>query len=432
MSEPSCSALAARLRAVTDGCEALGDVAGLRVFDTLGALAAGASVQATRALPPDPGLLGEVRRACAAARCTEVDDFERLSCTTPGSVAVPVALLVGADRDAPPGRVLAGVVAGYEAMVAVGEAIDGPARLARGVWPSYLGAPVAAAAATAATLGLDDGRTAHALAIAATRAVGTAGRIAQEPMSRWLVYGCAAADGVLAALAAEAGMLGDLDALAGALPAATGVAFDAARIPAPAPRIAGMDVKPFCTARQALAAVEAAREARAEAGGGAVREIEVAVPAAYRAMIDRPEPAGRLESIVSAQRQIALALTDDDGLYDVARGDLALPEGAAELMRVTRVVADDELGALYPEAWGARVRVRTDAGEATRLVREPLGGRERPLGWDELRSKHERIGAWGDALPRALRLCRDLGAGALPARELLDLTTEDLRQEVVS
>jgi len=428
----SCGALAARVRAAGD--EELGDVVGLRVLDTLGALAAGLGVAATRALPADTGLLADVRRLCAAVRCSEVDDFERGSCTTPGSVAVPVALLAGAWVDAPAARVRAGVVAGYEAMIAVGEAIDGPSRLARGVWPSYVGAPFAAAAATAAVLGLDLERTTHALAIAATRAVGTAGRIAAEPTSRWLTYGCAAADGVLAALAAQEGMLGDPDALACAVPAATGLEADLARLDAQVPRIAAVDVKPFCTARQALAAVEAARDARTRLGAAPVAEIEVGVPAAYRAMVDQPEPTARLTSIMSAQRQIALALTEDDGLYDVAREDLRLPEGAPELMAVTRVVADDELTAQYPGVWPARVRMRaTGGGEAECLVRDPLGARERPLGWAALHEKHARLGARCQRLVQLERLSRELGAGAgsAPARELLDLTT-DLPQEAVT
>ncbi len=426
----SCSELAARVRAVGD---VPGDTVGARVFDTLGALVAGLSVAATRALPPVPGdggLLADVRRLCAAVRCSEVDDFDRLSCTTPGSVAVPVALLVGAAEG---GRVREGIVAGYEAMIAVGEAIDGPRALGQGTWPSYLGAPVAAAATTAVVLGLDAARTSHALAIAATRSVGAAGRVAGEPTSRWLIYGSAAADGVLAAFAAREGMLGDLDALR-ALPGATDGAFDAERL-AGAARITRVDVKPFCTARQALAAVEAARVARSELGAGAVEEIEVAVPAAYRAMVDQPAPDARLTSIMSAQRQIALALTDDAGLYDVLRDDLRLPDGAAELMGVTRVVADDALTRLYPDVWPARVRMRVaGGGEAECLVRDPLGARERPLGWAELREKHARIGAWCQRLAQAERLSRELGAGATPApaRELLEITTDDPPQEAVT
>ena len=313
-------------------------------------------------------------------------------------------------------------------MIVVGEVIDGPRVLGQGIWPSYLGAAVAAAATTVVVLGLDEERATHALAIAATRSVGAAGRIAGEPTSRWLTFGCAAADGVLAALAARDGMLGDPGALR-VLAGGRDLTIDAAE-----PRIARVDTKPFCTARQALAAVEAARTARGELGDAAIAEIEVGVPAAYRAMVDQPEPGARMTSIMSAQRQIALALTDEDGLYDVARDDLSLPEGAAELIAVTHVVADDELTALYPEHFAARVRMRTlDGGEAHCLVRDPLGAHERPLGWADVREKHRRIGVRGERLADIERLSRELGAGAdpAPARELLQLMT-DRHQEAVT
>jgi 2-methylcitrate dehydratase PrpD len=152
-------------------------------------------------------------------------------------------------------------------------------------------------------------------------------------------------------------------------------------------------------------------------------------------MVDQPQPSTRMTSIMSAQRQIALALTDDAGLYDVVRDDLSLPAGAAELMAITRVVEDDELTRLYPQHFAARVQVRaTDGGEAQVLVRDPLGARERPLGWADLREKHQRIGAWCQRLAHAERLSRELGAGArtAPARELLDLSTESRPQEAAT
>jgi 2-methylcitrate dehydratase PrpD len=226
---------------------------------------------------------------------------------------------------------------------------------------------------------------------------------------------------VLATYAARDGMLGDPDAL-GVLTGAGDVMARAAE-----PGIARVDAKPFCTARQALAAVEAARTARGELGDAPIAEIEVAVPAAYRAMVDQAEPGGRMTSIISALRQIALALTDDAGLYDVTRDDLTLPEGAAQLMAATHVVADDELTELYPEHFAARVRMRAaDGGEAHCLVRDPLGARERPLGWADVREKHRRIGVRGERLAHTERLSRELGAGAgpAPARELLRLMTD--------
>jgi 2-methylcitrate dehydratase PrpD len=376
---------------------AIADVARRRVFDALGALAAGRGIadHALLAALPEHGLIADVRRLCAVIRSTEVDDLDRRSCTSPGSVAVPVSLLVAAWRGLGEEELLAGVAAGYEAMAGLGQALDGPHRLAGGLWPSYVAAPLAAAAATAAVLDLDADRAAHALAVAAARTPGRAGRIAGEPTSRWLGYGSAAADGVVAALAAEAGAHGDL-ALLGLPPL-----LDDARW-----LVERADVKPFCTARQTQSAVEAARLASTDLHGATIVEAEVAVPAAYRGMIDQPQPRTRLASIASAQFQLSAALTSEDALFDVVRDSPAPPAVAM------RVIVDGRLSALYPQAWPARVRLRTAGGdEATRTV---LGGDEPLPGWDELRTKHARLGALGAADLDALRAaCRSIAPGEL-------------------
>lgn len=420
----------------------LSDAVARRVFDTLGALFAGRKVRESVVIA---GLLSgrdrptsaveEVRELCASVRSSEVDDIDRASCTTPGSVAVPVALALGAERAVSGQVLMAAVVAGYEAMVSLGDAVGGAHVLAKGVWPSYLAAPFAAAASAARLLELDAERTAHALAIAVTRSTGVVGRISAQPSSRWFTYGCAAADGVLAALAAEAGMAGDLGALERALPAGTAAGFDGERF---APdekgwRMERVDSKPFCTSRQALSAIQAADLAHEALGRAPLDLIEVAVPAAYRAMLDQPAPTDRLASITSAQFQVAAALARPQLLFDVARDQVEPPDDVRELMRVTSVVEDPELTAMYPAVWPGRVRMRSTGGEeATRLVCQPAGAGERPLDWDALGEKHTSLAAWGEGLPHGLALCRGLAAQAssVAASALLDLTS-DLRSKEV-
>lgn len=409
--------------------EATVDLARQRVLDTLGAVVAGREAAAAGVLdtltadvagagrrgPGDGGgLLDDVRGLCAAARASEVDDIEIASCTTAGCVVVPVALLVGAARGAGDRDLLAAVVAGYEAMGRVGTAIDGAHRVYEGVWPSLLAAPVAAAATASRALGLDAPATTHALAIAATRTSGAAGRVAGEPTSRWLTFGCAVADGALAALAAARGLLGDPGVLHTALLRAAGAPdLDALVEDAGDRRIRGVDVKPFCTARQTQSAIEAARDAAGRLEPGGIEAVCVQVPGQYRRMIDRPQVVDRLGSIASAQYQVAAALTDPGALHDVARTRLRGDEGTRELMARIAIEEAPELTALYPRRWPARVRLRRRCGaEATSEVREPLGCAARPLGWEGLRAKHEAIGRWGDALEEGLTRCRAMGDGS--------------------
>jgi 2-methylcitrate dehydratase PrpD len=424
-------ALASRVLAVTRraGDRDVVDAVGRRVYDALGALAAGMTLRPLGGLDgAGEGLLDEVRTLCAAARCTELDDIDTLSCTTPGALAVPVALAVADFRDAGSEAIVGGVLAGYEAMIAVGEAVGGPFRLREGIWPAYLAAPVAAAAATAVVLRLGERRTAHALAIAMTRAAGAAGRIAREPTSRWLTFGAAAADGVLAALAAEAGLHGD----AAVTPAGARAAYDPALLAAAdgAPALLHRaEAKPFCTARQTLGAVEAAREAHERLGGGRPAEVVVGVPEAYRAMVDQPRPEARLATIASAQFQIGAGLAAPERLFDVARLAVSPTPAQAAVMDVVRVQADSELTALYPSCWPARVRMRDAGGRAaTALVRTPPPSG----GWDALDLKHARVGCWPHGRDEARALCAGLGdAPADVANRLLQLATSTRPHEAL-
>lgn len=437
-----CAGLAER---VLGAASALPDeaaqAAAQRVFDTLGALAAARDAGAWPArsgeLASDGELLATVRRLCAITRSSEIDDIERQSCTTPGSLAVPVALALAAQRrragdDVPGSRLLAAVAAGYEAMVAVGEAVDGPFVLYRGVWPSYLAAPVAAAATAGRLLELPPEQFVNALAIAAARMAGVAGRPPREPTSRWFVFGCAAADGVAAALAAEQGWVGDPGILEPVLALQTGGEVRAMVPPADLPAVARVDVKPFVTSRQGQAATQAARRAWADLGAAdlaAVDSIQVGVPEAYRGMLDLPHVTDRLGSITSAQWQIAAALAEPALLYDVARPDPVPSAARARLMETVTVVADPELTPRFPRVWPGRVTVRLrDGREATREVTEPDGAADPAPDWDWLVAKHRALGGLGDNLDTVCTLCRGLGSDtAVPANDLLNLT---LRQPI--
>ena len=164
----------------------------LHVVDTIGAWLASARTAEGAALlrwrkalrdvapspfgPAHPPRL-DVATHCALARMSEIDDIHLASTTTPGAIVISGAIAAAAglpSRDsaaaAAPGALAAAMIAGYEVMVRLGQAIDGAAILYRGIWPTYFTAPVGMAAVAARLLGLDARRVAHALALALTRA----------------------------------------------------------------------------------------------------------------------------------------------------------------------------------------------------------------------------------------------------------------------
>ncbi|MDB5569897.1 MAG: 2-methylcitrate dehydratase family protein, partial [Hyphomicrobiales bacterium] len=165
----------------------------LHLADTLGAWIAGAGTLEGRGLagagdPPllDEGPLDRIAHAVAATRLTEIDDIHARSCTTCGSVVVPAALILAARVGADGALFARALRAGYETMMRFGVAVDGPSILYRGMWPTYLAAPIGAAASASVLLSLSPAQTANALAIALAQTSGAPGGPAPGKASRWL------------------------------------------------------------------------------------------------------------------------------------------------------------------------------------------------------------------------------------------------------
>src|SRR5579863_5438284 len=118
----------------------------LHVLDTVGALLAGLELEDAAALH-SLGSSAPLACACAAARCTEIDDIHLSYCTTPGSVIVPTALYLASMGQLESWREFsAAVLAGYELLIRLGFAIDGPTILGKQIWPTYFAAAFGSAA----------------------------------------------------------------------------------------------------------------------------------------------------------------------------------------------------------------------------------------------------------------------------------------------
>jgi 2-methylcitrate dehydratase PrpD len=437
--------LAAQLAAVAYGAidPAAHVAARQRLLDSLVAAALGRRTPEGRVLERyaarGHGVGLEQGTACrlliGAARSTEVDDIDLPACTTVGAVVVPVALTIAVARPGIRDReLLAAVVAGYEAMTRLGRAIGGATLLYRGVWPTYVTAAFGAAAVTARLSELDGPATARALALALARTGNPPPSALTRFGYRYYALGCAAFDGVDAALAAAAGVEADLDGLA-AFAERLGAPLDVAELGAPlgAPwRVASVDTKPWPTSRQALASVAAFRQLTAPPLDD-IERIVTAVPLVYRAMIDRPAlPANRIESMLSVQYQIALAAFAPATLDDALRESLPHDTRIAALMQKVQVRADDGLGAQFPRVWGSRVTIEPRVGAPTTAeVLAPPGSGTRALAWTELTAKLERVLAASGMYPGArvaalASRCERVGAGegSGAAAELLALTEE--------
>ena len=386
--------LAETLSAAAELSSAQHHALGFHLLDTLGAWLAGSGTDEAMMLAhlgADAGIgegpLDAMALRVATIRLTEIDDIHMPSCTTPSAVVVPVALTLATTFGNPCAMPFAQALsAGYEAITRLGSAVAGPALLSRGIWPTYLAAPFGAAAVTARMLGLDAGKTADALAIALTMASGGAGGPSPGASPRWILAGQAARAGALAAFAAARGFSGDRTLLDGDwLSQVHGINCDTGPLlamPEENGAIATLSLKPYCAAKQTVAAIDAFRELLA----GGVRPAEimtlrVSVPAAYRAMISGQQLAlSRQRRITSVAYNLALAAYRPEDLLSVAREDFSGDERIAALLARVEVTASEELSLLYPRRWPARVTaVLANGQEVSALVIDAPGDPGRAL-----------------------------------------------------
>lgn len=401
----------------------------IHLLDTLGAWIAGRATEegvmlARLKSQPRPSFplfsdnpLDRIALACATIRLTEIDDIHMTSCTTPSSVVVSTALVLAVGEE--PRLFTEALCAGYEVMTRVGTAIDGPNVVYQGIWPTYCAAPMGAAAVAARLLKLDPGKTADALGMALAMTSGAPGG-PSSPSPRWLLLGLAVRAGCSAALAAAEGYTIDRKLLDDDwLTRTHGIRCDPTSLlaePQNGAAITSLSLKPYCAAKQCMAAIEAFRQLLGQGiSASEISSLRVAVPPAYSAMIGhRHANSGRIPRITSAAYNIALAACEPEGLADIARPDRTHDSQIAALMERVEVVADEALSRYYPAHWPARAEARLRNGHtASSLVLDAPGDPSRAFEIDQVQEKFHR---YADSLIG--KTCADeLSAACLAATE---------------
>ena len=380
----------------------------LRILDTIGALVAGASTEEGHMLlamrrqeREAAGAFGrsdvdlDLMVRCALARLSEIDDIHRASMTTPGAVVIPAVLTLASKSGADVPTTMAAIDAGYEAMIRLGRGIDGPAILARGIWPTYLATPFAVAAAAARLWGLDPVQTAHALALAFCYASPAVGRPVGTATSRWLAIGQAAKNGLAAANAARFGFVGDLGVLQDKTLAATrGLTFDAEAFRAdPDTRVMNeVSFKQWCAAKQTMSATHALRVLM-PANPDEVEDVTVRIPPVYAGMIShQPAPSNRSSHLTSLRYQMALAAVAPDAMYDVNQCSGGQSARLDDFSQRIKVETADELQHYYPARYPAEVSLvtRSDGTRTARMLSAP-GDPELPMSERQVVEKFERL-----------------------------------------
>jgi 2-methylcitrate dehydratase PrpD len=380
----------------------------LHVADTLGALVAATATAEGKALigfrrqmqsfAGAANVLDDIALYCALARLSEVDDIHLASMITPGSIVIPAALAFAAHsriRDA--SDVAAAIVGGYEAMIRLGRTINGPAILYRGIWPTYFSAAFGTAAVAARLLRLTEAQAAHALAWALSVSAPSVGQHHSESSVRWLSVGHAARNGVMAALAARAGFTADRELIRSHfMPDIYSIEPNLAMMTGglgERAALAEVSFKPWCAARQTMAATQAIREF-IESGTVAeqIVEITAAVPPPHFKMINHGvKPGDRASFLTSLPYQMAVAVLQTGCQLDLVPAPGMPSQALQALMARITVKPDDRLLVNYPLQWPASVTLVTTQGASERRTSDVPGDPTRPLSEARLADKFQRL-----------------------------------------
>ncbi|CDZ54716.1 MmgE/PrpD family protein [Neorhizobium galegae] len=333
------------------------DLVNLHTVDALACLAAGAGAtegSSLLAFYRETGAGDAVSSAAGASaviRFTEWDAIHVPSGATPGAMAVPAALIFAQDYQA----YVRAVAAGHAIGLALSEAVGGVSALPE-TWPGLFAAPAVAAVSAAIALGLSGEQVAQALVLSMAGSSGRSGRPSGMPSARWLVIGEATLKGIRAALAAKAGIKGDLELLSPSWmkgQAAAAVALEPNHVDPLA--ITGVGMKPFVSARQGVNAIQAFRHLLEKGvDPNTIDSIEVFLPPVAAPVVSRLLVAeDRLSTIAHLGLQLGIAAFEPARLMDVDRSRPFNAEVMAFAKRVT-ITADDTLAG---KGWPARVVV---------------------------------------------------------------------------
>jgi 2-methylcitrate dehydratase PrpD len=378
----------------------------LRVIDGVAAWIAGLGTAEGRALlafrnaEADPdGVAAAISTHCAQARLSEIDDIHLAAMTTAGGIVVPAAVTLAASlKITEPAALARAVAGGYDAIIRLGLALRGPTILYRGIWPTYIGTAFGVAAVAARLMRLDEKQAAQALALALTVAAPGVGHHNAATTTRWFAVGLAARNGLFAARAARAGFTSDLNLLDGKFFASVyDIAPDTAELTRGlAAHLTMLDVsfKPWCAARQTMAATQALKEILARGvAPDEIAEIEVGVLPPHHGMLDHGVKAGdRASHLTSLPYQMALAALTPEAAYEVGQSPAVVPEPVAALMAKVTVTQNERLLARYPRVWPAHVRVATRVGKTHEHEVEYVPGDvRRPLDTAQVKEKFRRF-----------------------------------------
>jgi 2-methylcitrate dehydratase PrpD len=372
----------------------------------------------------DAGLLNAM-----AAHALDYDDGNIVIVGHPSTVLVPAVLALGEETGASAADAMLAYAAGYEVLIRLARGVN-TAHYVKGWHPTSTLGGFGAAAAAAKLLDLDAGRTATALAIAASHAAGIKANFGT--MTKALHIGQSVRGGLLAAKLAAAGFTANpaaLEAPQGFLEVYNGAGtYDTAAILADPQSYEinrGLNpIKGYPCCHSTHASIEAARQIRAEhmPRPDDIERIDIVVDAMRMPHTDRPHFTDALAGKFSLQYVVSRALADGTVRLEHFDGQAHLDPTTQALMRRAHVRA-----ATGPatNSFAGDVTVTTTGGQSFRVRRDPAQdpaelSANPPQLWDKLTDCAARVLPAADVSALVEALCAFPASGDI--RHLMRLT----------
>ncbi|MBY0338036.1 MAG: MmgE/PrpD family protein [Acetobacteraceae bacterium] len=394
----------------------------IRAPATLMAKALGSERGLGRAICYVDGREGGIRHAAlvngTASHTVEFDDIWRWGVYHPGCPTIAAAVAAAQARGADMATLLRAITAGYEVSCRIAFAVQ-PSHYTYWHTTGTVGT-FGAAAAVAVLLDCDAGKTAHAIATAATMAGGLQQAFRGDGMSKPLHPGHAAEAGALAAMIAAEGVTGALDVLHGPAGFAAATSEDTgqwekalASIGRPL-AITEMTFKNHGCCGHIFAALDAVRDLQREEGfaAGDVAAVHVGGYKATKDVCDRPDARTEQECRFSTQYTVAHLLLHGGVRLDAfEEARLADPAIRALMPKVT-VSEDPDCTKAFPAARSAKVTIRlADGRELFRHQPTRKGDPDAPLSDVELTEKFSELAAPVIGADAAARLAEQIWRG---------------------
>ena len=339
------------------------------------------------------------------AHAEELDDSHRyVSGLHLSAVVIPAALAVAEERRLSGNEFITAVVCGYEAAARICRCIEQGHRM-RGFHSTGTVGPFGACAAAGTALGLDAEQLVQAIGIAGSMGAGLFAFLDDGATVKHLHTGRASLDGLLAALAAQAGLTGPRAVLEAREGFFRAYAESSDETPLLQPFDGSYEImnvyhKLHSACGHAFPAIDAAQLLRAELRDP-VWEVASIDVRTYRAasLLENRRPVSRQQARFSIPFLIALMLTQGSvGRQELLKVDLADPDLLGLAGKVA-VREDPEFQASFPRLRTAVVRLATkDGREMTRRIDGPRGGPDNPVSFREIENKFisEASGPLGD------------------------------------